>query len=506
MAILNVIPKLKSNTINDEFINAVRDNRLDLTKLISTNGKYPKVDEYMEKLHGYASAQLPAMLDSAGKISLNGLVFGNEIDRAAKEINKNIGAFEEIQNAMSDSSKAVSDISSRVEEFSGFMEEVAGVGDVTMRVVGKMITDVKENIEGTQRSKQFMETLKEDIKGIHEITNVINEIADQTNLLALNAAIEAARAGESGRGFAVVADEIRKLAEKTRLNADQIADTIAQVNESVASLVENNMQISKNIEGSEKVANVLQKRAEKLKTQIDDAQQMVNEITASVEEQSATIEEVDRTVTESVTGMKEMAERLNSVIKDKVDPTEVTRKSLSTVHLVKINHWISDVYEILKEARKEVKELFENAIKDNLISTADLWDRDYKAIPNTNPQRYKTRYTDFFKQYIQTLEDKYLAKNPRFTFFLIMDNNGYVAVHNSKSDKPLTGDPEKDLVNNRSMRLFNDEVGMRAIRNTDPFFVQTYLRDTGEAVYDASVPLFDSNNRHWGVVRVGIQS
>jgi methyl-accepting chemotaxis protein len=110
----------------------------------------------------------------------------------------------------------------------------------------KLTTDaMTEFVDSTvQNSKQAMvlvekmDAINEEVSGILNILNEVEDIAKQTNLLALNAAIEAARAGESGRGFAVVADEVRNLSEKTNQFSRQIRTLVHNVNQALVSAEE----------------------------------------------------------------------------------------------------------------------------------------------------------------------------------------------------------------------------------------------------------------------------
>ncbi len=152
--------------------------------------------------------------------------------------------------------------------------------------------------------------------------------------------------------------------------------------------------------------------------------------------------------------------------------------------------------------RDEVVGEFKKLLASNRLGFAQLFDTFYIPIQNTRPQKFHTSYDKITDELLRIIIDKHLAFDPRIIFVVAVDRNGYVPTHNSKYTKPLTADSDYNAKNNRTKRLFNDRTGLAAAKNKKQFLLQSYSRDTGEQIYDLSVPIF-INDKHWGGIRVG---
>jgi methyl-accepting chemotaxis protein len=131
-------------------------------------------------------------------------------------------ASSETSNTSEQLSEGANQQASSVEEIASTVEEISTNISMNNDNAQNTLTISEEANAGIKRVADQSEKAVEANRTILNKIGVINDIAFQTNILALNAAVEAARAGEHGKGFAVVASEVRKLAEKSKIAAEEI--------------------------------------------------------------------------------------------------------------------------------------------------------------------------------------------------------------------------------------------------------------------------------------------
>jgi methyl-accepting chemotaxis protein len=133
----------------------------------------------------------------------------------------------------------MSQINRQVAERTQMLYDVARVARLDAQVgresVAQAIAGMSRITENVHNTANKVHSLGEHSREIDEIVEVISGMAQQTNRLALDAAIQAAMAGENGKGFGAVAADIRRLAERSKDQANLIARIVRTVREEIAS-------------------------------------------------------------------------------------------------------------------------------------------------------------------------------------------------------------------------------------------------------------------------------
>lgn len=161
---------------------------------------------------------------------------------------------------------------------------------------------------------------------------------------------------------------------------------------------------------------------------------------------------------------------------------------------------------------KAMERVLEDAIATGLLTREQVFDTDYQPITEgplagASLPKYRTGYDSHLDTRIQALEDTFVTEDSMVVFAVLVDRNGYLPTHNSIYSQPLTGDPNKDRVGNRTKRIFDDPVGLAAARydgsDGRKILRQIYQRDTGETMWDICAPVF-VDGTHWGGFRLGL--
>ncbi len=350
-----------------------------------------------------------------------------------------------------------------------------------------------------------MAAVVQTLKSVESLNREITSIARQVNILAINAKIEAVRAGTHGRGFAVVAEAINELSRNTGMAAESVSEgvTVLAKNFDELSKETTAMQATaaKVIADTEDTNQKMTSVAEQLQSTVRTAGSMQSDaevIADAIDTFGPAFEKIAGSAQTTTDGVQKTRNRLHNLVDDS---ETIVRLSILAGGASEDQKFIDHVV----NTAKSISAAFEDAIKNRVISEAELFDRTYLPIPNTNPQQVMSRFTRFTDAVLPKFQEPALKLDPRVVFSAAVDDRGYLPTHNIKFSSPQGPDVVWNTANSRNRRIFDDRVGLKSGQSREPFLMQVYRRDMGGGEYammkDLSAPI-TVNGRHWGGLRL----
>lgn len=470
---------------------------------ISQSFSNPESQEIADRYDGFLE-NIRKLIDDIRKIGIDVAVDATQVAAIVSATSIQTEEQTELSEIVSAASNEANSAISEVSENTQYVSEKTTNNLEMARHSYEELIDVTEKISKINSTvTSFIETVEELSKSssnILEIVNIINGISEQTNLLSLNATIEAARAAEHGKGFAVVAEEVRELARRIKPATEEISTNI----NSMIEIVDKTHTATADIlQYSKETDSVVSQATENFKTMITDfeiADDQLMKIASAIEELSTNNNEITLKVDTINSLSHNISKEMVTSEKSVGTLNTVTEKMLEMVSIFKTGEGKFDW--LITKAQK-IRVTYENGIQQLSDKGINVFDSNYKKVPGTEPQKYTAAFTRSFEESLIPLFDQAKDQIPNSIYVLAIDKNGYLPAHHGPFSKPMTGNPEVDLLNSRHQRIFlNNESEKRRCSHTNQMLMQTYMRDTGEILNDLSLPLY-VNGLHWGALIIG---
>jgi len=353
-------------------------------------------------------------------------------------------------------------------------------------------------------------TVEKFARGVSGVGNSLNQIAVvagditriavHTRIVSLTAAVEAQRAGKAGTGFSTVAEAVKELAGRVEQSSTLIASTIEQLEARIARLT----QDIRSAEANQK-SGVQRESFHVALSKVDHG---VDNIAAAAQKNLHGCKELMhsmRGLTEQVNGT---ALVLQNAGKETDTFLSLSEELIELIAESGIRTDDSPFIEAILVLAGQIGQLFDDGIEQGAISIEDAFDAQYRAIQNTSPEQFVTRYTQFADRMLPAMLESAMGWSPKIAFCVATDQCGYVPNNVKKYAKTPGPDPIWNQANCRYRRVYDGRTEMAAIRSKQKFLLQTYRRDMGSGNFvvmkHLSAPIFVGGKK-WGALRVGYE-
>ncbi len=292
------------------------------------------------------------------------ITLDSTISEAFKSINELSSHSQFFTQQMEQQKSMTEQVSSAITEMKASLSNVAMVSTKKKATVESLKKIADNGISYLQEmTETFQNSVVARMEDIIETNKVVSNVASQTNLLAMNAAIEAAHAGEAGKGFSVVADEIRKLAEETSQNAQNIEAVLKKIQTGVEKTSEQSeltkqvfATIGDSVDESAQAFSEIQLSTEELSEgsdQILSAVTNLSEFTNQVGEASDVITESISLITSSFEEFRQVSSEVTNGMQGVAAGTDEILKAMEAI--TELNHEFLDGFRQIHEDTSKFK-------------------------------------------------------------------------------------------------------------------------------------------------------
>ncbi|MCA0919725.1 methyl-accepting chemotaxis protein [Pseudooceanicola nanhaiensis] len=465
----------------------------------------------------------PGLPGAGGPGAAQDLEHLNRLARAATKMGRAIVEIAGHLNALEEQSKDQATALAQLRDGAGRVVQSNASAMDTLGKVSGAISQMLETLTATgQQMREATETAEEVItwvltldersRGVQVTLDAVEKdneqiaaIAAQVNMLAINAKIEAARAGEAGKGFAVVADAINELSRHTGNAAKDIAGNVSTLTGWIGQLQEESgafaLKATEMRSAGKDTSRQLDETVETARAVNERTRLIAGDATTAGEALQGFAPRIAR-ITESIATGAQGVAAAHQHVESLIETSEqLVQDSVAIGGITDDRLFIEDVQ--ARAAR--VAEAFEAALAHGRITLDQLFDRSYAEVRGSNPPQFTTRFTTLTDALLPEIQEPALKLDSRVVFCAAVDRNGYLPTHNRQFSQMQGADPVWNTANCRNRRIFDDRVGLKAGRNTEPFLLQVYRRDMGGGRYitmkDLSAPIV-VQGRHWGGLRL----